>query len=607
MKHLMTSLSNKDLSPYLEEELDLSDEMSVKIERLMKFFDQYGIDYGKFNRDEIPSIDFGKKEAYPNNEQYMHIPGQHNTQKWIQAIGDLYRYEQNGENRVKAIRKVTNGWNIMETFDFLNWIKYYESGDHMKYKFANLWYENDNLGPGYFLQIKQDPPAAATPIQDVSSVRDSVENDQQKRQMIERQRNKIIGRLDSAEKLLRSPEGHIFSGKEFESLLEAIYQLKKQIQMINKVSTSTRLYDDLIVRQANVLVKNGFTKAANVLASFAQTPAASAVPAEGDPDGKEALEPASPGDPSGAGNPGAPGGLPSMGPGMPQGAPSSAAPKSLENQSPAIQEFLAGLNKGQYSPRNSDNLKSDDLLEVSDSDELLITEAQLARPELAVDEPITTNPAPAPLNPATTKVKAPEDKEEEIVTESPIEISEDDIVVETDPEALSNFDNKVEQVFSGITIADVVAKLEDLAKIFKTREVPRQLGIVDMMLDSLGLASFFPSLSEATNKALESNNYISTRVEEILSKLHGAMSTRKIDLKGNDFENPQTAGIRNELQKEKNKEIARKQMRRNKEDADLQKKETPEIEVEEDLSAVPEAVPAPATPIPPAPPAKPTA
>jgi hypothetical protein len=215
-----------------------------------------------------------------------------------------------------------------------------------------------------------------------------------------------------------------------------------------------------------------------------------------------------------------------------------------------------------------------------------------------MDIPMTSTPAPAPLDPspvAAPKIpiepkKSPSKSKSLDITEEPLEVTEDDIKPkhDTTPSTSSEFDSKVDAVLAGITVADVVSKLEDLAKIFKTREVPRQLGIVDMMLDSLGLASYFPSLSEAQNKALDSNNYISTRVEDIISKLRGAMDNKDIDLKGNSkVENPEVAGIKNNLQEADNKEKARKQMRKDQESAELSGagKETPNVEIEEDLGA----------------------
>jgi len=594
--------SKKDLlnQPYSDKELEITDEMKEKLEKLMKFFDESGIDYGKFDPESIPKLDLSKRQAYPNQDVYMHIPGQHNTNKWLQAVREIYFKEKDGSNRTDAIRRITSGWNIMETFDFLNWLKFHEAGEHMKYKFAQLWYENGD--PGYFLHVKPDPAKEAEPRvhgRDIDFARDESNNNDERKQIIEKQRNKIIGRLDSAEKLLRSPDGQIFSGKEFGALIDAVYDLKKKIQMVNKVSTATKLYEDMIVREANILYRNGFVKAADVLYSVAQTPAAAGQQAKGDPKAPPNLPPAAPA-PMPTMPQGAPGGLPSKGPGMPQGAPSDAAPEGVENHPPGIKDFLEGTNTANVTvtdkSKAEDDLEVEDFIDVDDADtELMVTEAQVMPP--AEDVPMTTSPAPVALDPSP--VAAPK-LPVEGPTEEPLEVTEDDIkpTDEVAAPTTSDFDNKVNQVLSGVTVADVVAKLEDLAKFYKTREAPRQLGIVDMMLDSLGLASYFPSLAEATNKSLESNNYISTRVEDILSKLRGAMSGSEIDLKGGEeVEKPEVAGIKNKLKSDEEKEKNRKQMRKEQEAAELSGggKETPDIEIEEDLGAPP----------PPAPPAAP--
>jgi Predicted membrane protein len=583
--------------PYSDEELELSEEMKAKVEKLMKTLDEYGINYDKFDPDSIPKLDFGKRKAYPNDNQYVHVPGQHDTKKWLQAVSEIYRKEKSGQNRVQAIRQATAGWNIMETFDFLNWIRFHESGDYMKYKFAQLWYENLDM-PGYALHIKKDPEPQPEPHitgNEINFAKDTANQDSERRERIEKQRNKIIGRLDSAEKLLRSPDGHLFSGKEFESLLESIYDLKKKIQMVNKISASTRLYEDMIVRQANILHKNGFYKAASMLHSIAQTPGAGGEAAKGTPKPSPIPEPASPGDPSGAGNPGPPSG----GAGTPaQPSGNASMPQSENSGQPEISsEGLKGFLNNLESKFN-DSGKSDDDLEVIDSDsndDLLVIEAQ------AINEPITTSPAP--LNPSPVAAPDAPETPDAPATEKPLEVTEDDIPApaeKNEPINVSTFDATVDNVFANITVDDVVAKLEDLAKIFKVREVPRQLAIVDMMLDSLGLASYFPSLSEAQNKALDSNNYISTRVEDILSKLRGAMVTHDIDLKGQEApEKPEVAGIKNKLKSDEEKEKARKQMRKDQEVAMMPDttKETPEVEIEEDLGAPP-ATPAPAAPKP---------
>jgi hypothetical protein len=579
------------LRPYSDKELEMTPELESKIEKLMQFFDKAGISYDKFDPDSMPKLDFSDKKAYPNNDQYMHIPGQHDVEKWVKALQTIRYLESKGTGRVPAIRRVVSGWHLLETFDFLNWVKFYESGDHMKYKFAQLWYENGD--PGYFLHIKQDPQPEPARHQDIDFAKTPAPSDtsaDEKKSIIEKQRNKIIGRLDSAEKLMRSQEGHMFAGKEFESLLEAIYQLKKKIHMVNKVSESTRLYEDMIVREANILVRGGFVKAAEVLYSVAQANNPPP-PGTGKKDDKKALTATPPAPPTEG--QGSAGGLPSTGPGSPTTPPDSP------NENSPVGKFLDNLETGKVTTKD-DKQKLDDDLEVNDSfdvedveDELLVTEAQ--------------DVAPPPPTPPVAK--APPVEKAAPATEEPLEVTEDDIAAPPNKDTIApvagDFDSKVNAVFSNISVADVVAKLEDLAKVFKTREIPRQLGIIDMMLDSLGLASYFPSLSEATNKALESNNYISTRVEDILSKLRGSMASKEIDLKGGDTpENPEVAGIKQKLKSDEDKEKARKQMRKDQESAELEgkNKETPEVEIAEDLGAPPAAppAPAPAAPRPPA-------
>jgi len=552
-------LEGVELHPYSDQELELTPDMESKIEKLLKFFDTDSIPYEKFN------VDSNDKKAYPNTNYYMHIPGQHDVSKWMKAIQFIHHLENKGANRVLAIRQATSGWNLIETFDFLNWIKFYGAGEHMKYKYAQLWYENGS--PGYFLHIKKDQPAEPPPRQDIDFAAAPVVDTaaEEKKNIIEKQRTKLIGRLDSAEKLLRTQDGRLFAGPELETLIDAIYQIKKKIYLVNKVSSSTRLYEDMIIREANILTNKGFSKAGEILFSLAQDKVPAVTP------------PAPP-----AQGQGAAGGLPSTGPGAP-----TTPPDTVNDNSP-VDKFLDNLETGNVTT-SEDNLEVEDVIDVAEvEDELLVTEAQVAPP-----------PPPPPVAPPPVE---PEEKPAPPADEDPLEVTEEDLkpAAEKPKSNVSDFDSKVNQVFSNITVSDVVAKLEDLAKVFKTREIPRQLGIIDMMLDSLGIASYFPSLSEATNKALESNNYISTRVEDILSKLRGSMSSNEIDLKGGDSpEKPEVAGIKQKLKSDEDKEKARKQMRKDQETAELEgkKKETPEVEIEEDLGAPPpppKAAPAPA-------------
>ena len=578
--------------------------------------------------------------AYPNMEYSPYISSEHDTAKWLDAVKVLYSKEKDGNNRSVALSQVTANWNETEKLDFRNWLRFYEEGNHLRYKYAQtMGYDG---GPGYFFSYKQDPPVqeAAVSGQDINDIKTQVSNElteKERKSIIEKQRRKIIGRLDSTEKLLRSEDGHLFAGKELESLMETIFNLKKKVSLLNKLSTSTKIYNDLIIREANVLVKNGYSDAAELLFALAQeapppdggaipAPTPPAPPAQGSGSagaGVSPILPAQPNAPEAAQNapppapatppplpatplplPGEVGALPALPP-LPGATPVTPAPSAPASATPAgpVASFLQNLESGgvltdpkqmKNKDKNSsddlevyDDLESDDQVEVDD----LYVWAQ-AMP------PVSNPPAPAPIAPpaAIPPAAMPSPVAESVapVVEESLEVEEEQL-----PESKTTvvFDKQINDLFSSITINDVIIKLEDLAKIFKVREVPRQLALIDMMLDSLGLASYFPDLSEATNKALESNNYISTRIDNILSRLQGAVKTQEINLYGDDTKtvSPEIAKIQNQLQSNQAKEKLRKDLRKQQEleEAVSATKETPEVEIE-GPGIPPAPVPAPA-------------
>jgi len=81
--------------------------------------------------------------------------------------------------------------------------------------------------------------------------------------------------------------------------------------------------------------------------------------------------------------------------------------------------------------------------------------------------------------------------------------------------------------FAAATVQDVLEILEPLSQKLREREFIRDLSKVDMMLDSLNIASHFPELGEAQAKALELNIYVGTRVERVIGKLKGGLKEDK--------------------------------------------------------------------------------
>jgi hypothetical protein len=307
----------------------------------------------------------------------------------------------------------------------------------------------------------------------------------------------------------------------------------------------------------------------------------------------------------------------------PTGTAQSAPPMPIEPPQPAgIKEFIENMNEGNMSGADDELKVSDqDDLAVSDhEEELMVTEAQAlptvppgVPPAALEDVPTTDSPKPEKGNPANLPPplpdapdapKGPKGPKAPGGDDEPLTVTEDDIP--PGGTGGTGFTMKMDEMLKGVTVADIVAELEDISKDYKTRSQPRRLSKVDMMLDSVGLASMFPSLSEAQNKALEANNYISTRVDDILSKLRGAMAGSDKPA-GPVPDRPDVAGIKGKLQNDQDKEKQRKQQRKEQADAELvggEGKETPNVEMGE---LAPPAAPGapPVTPTLPTPPPAP--
>lgn len=339
--------------------------------------------------------------------------------------------------------------------------------------------------------------------------------------------------------------------------------------MVNKLSTATRLYTDMIVRSANVLTKQGFTKAAGYLHSVAQaipnpieakgpldySGVPGNIPGEGPgmtPTGNTPIDTAPPTDPTAAGPvPAAPGLDAGKQMGQPGDHDVAPPPFKEEPVSEGMKEFLDGLEFGNDTFEDISE-GDDDGLELHEADDLIVS-AQAA--------------------------KVPE--------EPTLDIAEDQV---TPPGKEMN--KMMNAALSGLTLEDVVAELEAVANIFKIREIARRLSLVDMGLNQLGMASLFPSMAEAINKSLESNQYISTRIEDILARLRGALKGKEIDLAQQGGGNPQSDAARQQIEDENKKEQDRKKMRKDLENQALNpEKETPNIDVAQEMAPAPKAAP----------------
>jgi hypothetical protein len=544
-----------------------------------------------------------KTLSFPNFDENMPMQPTYDLGKWMSCMKNIYIKTHLGASRNDAIEQITQSWDISERRAFLDWMRYYESGDFKKYKVAqHSYYVNDDIN--YFLPNPKTPiPSPIRSMNDqVSSVQQDAQreveynaqtaelakiekqkqdaiNKEEKRKLIEDHRRKILGRLNSAEKLLSSQQGQEFAGADFEKLLSAIYELKKTIQTVNKIQLSSQTIIDLIIRQASILKMQGYNSACSFLVKFAQqTPGDFSMqlgdtPAGGSkPDGQGSL---GNNDPNLA--------QPAGGPQMPE-----EGSKEITDDS-AVGKFLDNLEDfGITTEKDEDtNVVEDDEIEIG-NDVLLDQEIEDDNEIVVHAQMVPQNDTPKPKK-REAVVPA---KEDNIEVESPAE--KPGVVGETGmtPEEAKNppqvskvhtdFDALIDSAFSNLTVADVVKKLDDVNKIFRNREISRQLAIVDVMLDHLGLAPYFPSLAEATNKQLEANQYCLTRIEDVLSRLRGTMETANIDLKNEDQKlSPHAEGIKSGLEQEEQKEKQRKDVKKQMQDKmDMEKAVKPEAGIE---------------------------
>ena len=434
-----------------------------------------------------------KKMAYPSGIGDNLKTNPRNIQKWMGTMQQLYQLVHQGVNYNQASTELLNNWEIMEQKDFRNWMRFYEEGAHKKYKIAN----HLEVGSGNFIPMEHLRSQMPMRMPEMQEYLPKKTQEQEDKEDVKKKIKGIISRLNSAERMSTDwrvqQELQKYLDIGVSKWLETLQSIKRHIQLIpikHNYAAHAGIQDQ-ILRQANILETQGGPKAARMLRKIAQTPVVTSAPADA-----AAALPA----PTGA-----------------SALPASAlpAPVSPEDDEEAMRALIEVLNNEDDDQKNDDQSAND-----------LVVTAQEALSELSPEEGM-------PELPPEERI-VPEDLE---VLENEIDKSQIGDVAET--HIHSKTDELLESALSQITMQDIISRLEVLANLFRTREIPRQLAIIDLMMDKLNVSAFFPSLAEASSKSLESNQYALTRVEDILSKLRGSISTPKeqeINLTGRQIE-----------------------------------------------------------------------
>lgn len=527
----------------------------------------------------IEAVDLALKKMVPQNirprlaypqPDVIRQRTQYDVSRWVDATRKIYSLMAQGHSAAQAKGSVIGNWEHSEQMDYEQWLKFYK--ERVPEKYPKLAFDTNipllgglpvntlkaimptPTGQGHTVKVPPGLPQHTTT--DVDEVRDKIES----------QRKKLIGRLNAAEKLLYSMDGQLFAGEDQELMLKLLQDLKRRIQIANKRTVKSSLFEDQIYRTANLLKVKGKDKAAGFFYKVAQLGELGA-PIGGDLPGME--PPGGDAEPSGAGE-----------------------DSGLKQQThDLLEEFFESLKRGvndhddtveerkeleknretpepasppptQAPPANPPAPPATALFDIDD--QIKIGNGYW-HPILKIAQAVPAAPAPAPVRPQAPATPTPVRSQAPAAPIQPAPVEADHI--ESD-----NTDDVIEAALNNVNINDIVNRLEMLVSIYNKRELSRQLGILDIMMDRLGIAAFFPSLGEAMSKALEANQYIGNRLGEILSRIKGSVdapgATEWIQV--SEENHPETANIRARLEQEKVQEEQRKAQRKAQEIAKMQ-------------------------------------
>lgn len=489
-----------------------------------------------------------RKLGYPMIESNWRGENPHDINKWMYAMRDIYIRSNRNIGFNKAFNIVTSGWEKMETLDFKHWLRFYQEGVQHKYKIAQQgnYYQLEGDGAP---TIPYDHLAAALPkvtapgmpLMDMFESKEKSNKEKEEVEANEQQkavdraalkaevRKKLISRLQAAERIVTDPaiQEDLNSALDMgvSKWLETLHYLKRCVQ-----TSCASMSEDLIIRHANQLTSMGHPKAGQLIIRLAQgAPLPTPV---------EELPPVGPG----AGVEGLMGGDVPLDPDLEE---------SEGEDDQAMKDVVRSMNNEFIDD------DSEDLGEADDDDDLTVVAQAIGPDEELIERSLEEAPA------------MPEEEPEpipEIDIEEPMELPEPAPEPAPEPSDYGPKSEAPSSMTEPVTIQSVVERLERVADILKNREIPRELARIDIDLDDLGMAQFFPTLGEAHKSALEGNQYQTTRIDDVLSKLRGALEpSKKVQLttdpsKADDLSDA-LEQVRRNLQGSKESEMARQDRR----------------------------------------------
>lgn len=210
-----------------------------------------------------------KKVAYPMAENYFFKNPffGYNLQDWASCVHKIYEsvYKE-GISYPEAVEKYSS--NIFkdkeEKNNFLNWLKYYNDGEHLKYnvKKASYQFPVSATGDAY---TSTSNYIGADYVLDHDSQKDDAREQGEKKLNYKNWKRKFNSALRRVDKILKESEDYVDSHK-YEEISQILNRLDIQVGKIRLQSTAS----DISYRAANQLKKLGFDDGASVLYKYSQ-------------------------------------------------------------------------------------------------------------------------------------------------------------------------------------------------------------------------------------------------------------------------------------------------------------------------------------------------
>jgi hypothetical protein len=428
------------------------------------------------------------KTAYPNYAMSEPMRQSYDINKWIASVKQIYSLINQGYSREQSLEHVLNNWEIGESMSFKKWLSFWETNQQNKYKTAGM-YESPEV-PGLVIPNIIEPQhlKAKLPIpKTVSKLPGLALNDvSDVRTRVEKQRSKLVSRLNAAEKMLASMDGQLFAGDDQELMLRLLQDLKRKIQTSNKLSTKSSLFEDFIHRTANLLDLNNKPKGASFFRKIAQD-MNFPLPDMGAPS------------------------APTGGSASPFGAPTPTSDGTSGDKQPTydfLQEFFNNLKRG----LSSESDKERDKKKEQEEDQKL---------NKLEKEPLPT-PAPAPA-PVPTNPETPEAKKSKLPTPPPANPvqaffeDEDELVVYAQdvPEQISEI------------IPETLQTLRNVIAVIDLVHIPNQKNYASIVLKKIASSEFeYNQTKEIFDNIINKSFEISNVLKSLSSVLNQMFSNK---------------------------------------------------------------------------------